>query len=328
MGDSHVINQAAIDAVTTNYITKIGEMFSTDGNDPLVSMFAEVVPSGDNKTTTLIADDFNSAWRQITGNSTSAGGRMTGVSRAYSLALTLQTFAPDMLSIDRKDFTYDAIGIVSRRVTNYLNAQKAWKDQLLHTSLFQSSGAGPIGIDGVALFSTAHPNGPSGNQSNLGTTALSQSSFNTGYVAMTSFLRENGEPFNVTPKYLVTGPKLRQTGLEITASDIRGASYANDGLEAGTRIGSAGISNVNNGIVQYVLDPRLVGTQDDYWYILGETAGGMKPLVFVEGMSPTEQINTDMNSTEVMRTDHFLFGLLADAQIGGYGWPAAYAGIL
>ena len=327
MADSHVINDAVAAAVTT-YVTKVGEMFQTDGNDPLVNIFAETMGSGGQKNTTLLADDFTSAWRQISGNSVDAGGRQTGVSRARSLVLTLQTFAPDLLSIDRKDFTYDGIALVARRITNYLSAQKAWKDQLLHTSLFQSSSAGPIGIDGVALLSTAHPNGPAGNQSNLGTTALSQASFDTGFVAMTSFLRENGEPFNVAPKYLVTGPKLRQLAMQITQADIRGQAVANDGLEAGTRIGTAGVTNVFNGIVDYVMDPRLVGTQDDYWYIVGETAGGLKPLVFIEGMSPTEQINTDMNSSEVMRTDHFTFGLIADAMVGGYGWPAIYGGVL
>ena len=327
MADSHVINQAAIDAAVTTYITKVGEMFASTDNG-LADVFAETIGPDSGKSATMLADDFTSTWRQITGNSANAGGRVTGVSRAYSLSLTLQTFSPDMLSIDRKDFQYDKIGLVARRITNYLSQQAAWKDQLIHTSLFQSSGAGPTGIDGVALLSTAHPNGPSGNQSNLGTTALSQASFDTAFVAMTSYLRENGEPFNVMPKYLVTGPKLRQTAMQITQADIRGASYANDGLEAGTRIASAGVTNVYNGVVQYVFDPRLVGTQDDYWYLIGETPGGIKPLAFLEGMSPKEQINTDMNSTEVMRTDHFLFGLLADAQIGGYGWPSIFGGIL
>jgi phage major head subunit gpT-like protein len=284
-----------------------------------VNILAKTIPAG-GKTATLAARDFTGTWEEWT------SARKTGTSRAYAYSLTLTKFTPPLLSIPRHDFQYDNLAMTADAVAQYLDQVKNYRDAILHTSLVSNSGAGPLGIDGVNLFSTAHPNGPSGNQSNKGTTALSPASFATGYVAMTSLQRESGEPFRVKPRYLIVGQKLRQMALEIAASDIRGASYAADGLEAGTRLASAGISNVNNGIVEVIIDDRLTGTYDDYWYIVGE--GGVKPFAFLEGMAPTSQICTDMNNPDVIASDAFTFGLLADAQIGGYGWPNIYAGIV
>jgi hypothetical protein len=192
-----------------------------------------------------------------------------------------------------------------------------------------NSGDGPVGYDGVNLISTSHPNGPSGNQSNKTTSALSPLTFDTAFAAMTSYQRENGEPFRIVPRYLVVGPKNRLVGSEITKMDIRGRSVANTGLEAAAAVvASAGVSNAYNGTVDLVVNSRLVGTQDDYWYLVGEGPGGAKPMFFVEGAAPREQLDIDLSSPTVMQNDALTFGLIADGQYAAGMWPCIYGGIL
>jgi len=319
---SHVINQDALNAIVTTFETKVGEMFSNTGNDPLVNIFADTIPAG-GKSAILAADDFVGQWEEW------QGARVTGVSRAYVLRLELTRYTPPLLKIPRLDFQYDNIGLISSRVSRYLTQAQSYRDVIMHQALVGNAGAGPIGIDGVALFSASHPNGLNGaTQSNLTTSALTQATFDAAYLAMNSYVREGGEPFGVTPRYLVVGPKLRKVGLEITGTDIRGAYVNNAGAETGTIVAAAGITNINNGVVTLIIDNRLSGVQDDYWYLVGDAPGGVKPLAWLEGMAPTSQINTDMNSDSVIMNDSFTFGLLADGQIGGYGWPSVYAGVL
>lgn len=321
MADSaNVISQSKIDAANATFRAVMSELF-TDVQTGLDALLSERISAAGALSATLIVEDYLGTWAEF------IGPRVTSVSRAYSQTVTLTTWEQTM-RIARKQMAYDPTGVVAQRLQRFLSAQASYYDTLVFDSLVSASGAGPTGYDGVALIATTHPNGPSGNQSNKGTTALSQASFDTAFTAMTSIQRENGQPFNVVPKTLLVGPKLRQLALQITQSDIRGQAVANDGLEAGTRIGTAGVSNVYRGVVDLVISPKLVGTQDDYWYLLGEGPGGMKPLIFLEGMAPTEQMDVALDSPTVMQRDAFTYGLIADAQVGAGAWQCIYGGIL
>ena len=85
---------------------------------------------------------------------------------------------------------------------------------------------------------------------------------------------------------------------------------------------------VDRGIVDLVVSPKLVGTYDDYWYILGEAPGGMKPFIFLEGLAPTEQMDVAMDSPTVMKNDAFTYGLIADAKVAAGAWQCINANIL
>lgn len=321
MADSaNVISQSKIDAANVTYRAIMAELF-TDVQTGLDALLAERVSAAGAASATLIVEDYLGTWAEF------LGARVTSVSRAYSQTVTLTTWE-QTLRIARKQMAYDPTGVVAQRLQRFLSAQASYYDTLVFDALVSASGAGPTGYDGVALLATTHPNGPAGNQSNKGTTALSQTSFDTAFTAMTSLQRENGQPFNIVPKTLLVGPKLRQRAMEITQADIRGQAVDNAGLESGTRIGTAGVTNVYRGVVDLVISPKLVGTYDDYWYLLGEGPGGMKPFIFLEGMAPTEQIDSDLSSPTVMQNDAFTFGLIADAQVGAGAWQTIYAGIL
>ena len=321
MGDSsHVIGQNLVDAATVAYRTYLEEFFISK-DDAIADVFAETIPAGGGKSTTLIVEDYLGTWLEF------LGARQTTASRAYSQTVTLSTWA-QQIQIRRTDLTYDMIGNVAARLRKFLSGQMSYKEQLIFDKLVSASGLGPTGYDGVAMIGTTHPNGPAGNQSNKGTAALSSVSYNTAYASMTGLKRENGEPFRVVPKYLVHGPSTHQQALEITQSEIRGAGYSSSTAEGGTTVTAAGISNVFAGTVTPVMWPRLTGTQAAYWYLVGEGPGGAKPMVFLEGMAPTEQIDDQLNSPTVMATDRVTYGLIADGQAAPGAWQCIYAGIL
>lgn len=320
---SNVINRDALDASLTTFRTVFEELFTSAGNDAVVNAFCAEVSAEGGQTYQAQFQDFLGTWQEF------LGAREVSPSRVSKLDITLKTYAQSM-AIPRKDFQYDKIGTVASRIRTFLSAQKSFKSAILHTSVLAlNTGAGPIGYDGVTLLGS-HPNAPGGGtQSNTAAVGLSPLTFRSGYEAMTSFLRENGEPFNVVPKYLVVGPKNRDIAMEITKADIRGRSVAATGLEAAASVvASAGVSNVQMGLVEPLISERLVGTQANYWYLIGEGPGGAKPVMYLKGMDPMEQIDTDPNSANVQRTDAFTFGLIADGAFAAGAWPCIYGGIL
>lgn len=321
MGDSsHVIGQALVDAATVAYRTYLEEFFISK-SDGIADIFAETIPANGAKSQTLIVEDYLGTWLEF------VGARQTTSSRAYSQTITLSTWA-QQIQIRRTDMTYDMIGNVAARLRKFLSGQQSYKEQLIFDKLVSNSGNGPTGYDGVAMIGTTHPNGPSGNQSNKGTTALSQISFDTAFATMTGLKRENGEPFRVQPKYLVHGPTLNQTALQITKGDIRAAGLSSASLEGGTTVAAATTANMYRGVVEPVMWPRLTGTQAAYWYLIGEGPGAAKPMVFVEGMPPTEQIDDQLGSPTVMATDRCTYGLIADGQAAAGAWQCLFAGVL
>ena len=95
-------------------------------------------------------------------------------------------------------------------------AQAAWLtlSKSISTIFTASAGAGPLLVDGVALFAAA--------RGNLGTTALSLAEYTVVKLAMRKFTELNsGERLGalVSPKYILVPPDLEITALQILASD-------------------------------------------------------------------------------------------------------------
>jgi hypothetical protein len=96
-------------------------------------------------------------------------------------------------------------------------AQAAWLtlSKAVSNIFTQASGAGPTMSDGVALFHTSH--------SNLGSTALSLSAWNSARLAMRKQTEVNsGERLGgiVSPRYLLVPPELEYTALQVLASEF------------------------------------------------------------------------------------------------------------
>lgn len=320
---SGVINRDALDASLTTFRAVFEELFTSAAQDDVVAAFCQEISNEGGLTAQLQFQDTTSNWRQF------LSAREAAPTRVSTVDITVLTYE-QTLQVSRREMKADKVGLVGQRIRQFLAGAATIKSQLLHEFLALNSGAGPACYDGQYLLSTAHPNAPGATtQSNLGTTALSNISFETAYTAMTSFLRENGEPFGVIPKFLVVGPKNRRMAMDICKNDLRVVGFAATSLEAGTTVAAAAVGNNNNGIVTALIDERLVGTMDDYWYLVGsDRSGQSKPIVFVNATPVTEQLDVDPNSPTVMATDKLTYGLIADCAFGPGAWPCIWGGIL
>lgn len=146
----------------------------------------------------------------------------------------------------------------------------------------------PVAYDGVTLFKTDRSYGSS-TINNTTTTALSATTFEAAYVAMSSYTDHIGKPLAVRPDTLVVGPSLAKT-----ASDIVGNLYRGDGETSATQI-----QNYYNSLgVRLVVSPYLIGTYANYWY-LADTTDVVKGVLLQIRETPTPVLS---NAQEVARS--------------------------
>jgi phage major head subunit gpT-like protein len=81
----------------------------------------------------------------------------------------------------------------------------------------------------------------------------------------------NDKPMGIIPNLLVVGPKLRTTAWDIVKNQF---NY-NDSDKVQVR-------NVNENLVDLLISPELIGTYDDYWFLLS-TKGIIKPVIVQKG---------------------------------------------
>lgn len=120
--------------------------------------------------------------------------------------------------------------------------------------------------DGVTFFKTDRTYGDQ-TINNTTTSALAEATFEAAIQAMQSFKASNGQPLEVAPRYIVVGPKLRKTAWDLVVNSLKSAGSSKGGA----------LQNHLQGIVELRVSRRLVGTYDDYWFVLGEQAG-IKPV--------------------------------------------------
>lgn len=309
------INQSTLDAANTTFVDMFSEIWAK-ADQGAWSQFTQIIPN-DAKLTELDAMVDLGAVREW------VGSKEYGIARAYKLAVRFRKWEKTM-KVDRPDLAYDKSGTLKARIKQFMTEQAGFLDKIVTDSLVSVSGTGPTGYDGVVLFSTAHPHGPSGNQSNKTTSALSFATFDTAQVAMRSLLKENGEPFRIVPKTLMVGPKLFKLASEITKSKDRLAGVSSATLEGGTTVAAATITNIyGGGQYNLIVNDRLVGTQDDYWYLFAGPFMGL-----VEQRAPEPVILDAMDGEQRFMKDAFLYSIEADVSPCAYAWQNVYAGIL
>jgi len=259
------------------------------------------------------------------------GHKEYDVFRAYNYALTasMKHVSHEIPGID---WRHDRASVIERRIRNFLStAPMAAIDKLITDSLVSNSGEGATCYDGTALINTSHPHGPSaGTQSNKTTSALTHVTFDSAFVAMTSFRAENGETLDISPTHLMVGPKLFKIATEITKSTDRIIAVDNAGVETGTRVAASTVTNVyGGGMVDLILNKRLVGTQDDYWYLMDLGKGDAKPMIYVEARAPEVISLTDKQTSEsYFERDVVRFSMETDSAPGSGVWQTVYGGIL
>lgn len=166
----------------------------------------------------------------------------------------------DTLGIPMREIETDNWGLYANSIAQMgVNAKNLW-DRLAVEALTGDENW----IDGKKFFVADRKYGKS-TICNKTTSALSASTFNAAYEAMSGYCGQNGEPLGIIPDTLIVGPKNRTKAFEIL-----NAKLVSDGTTT--------VDNPNLGVCKAIVNPRLVGACDDYWF-LACCGGPIKPVV-------------------------------------------------
>lgn len=175
------------------------------------------------------------------------------------------------IELERDDFRDDKLGLVQLRIRQVALKGPAAIDRAVmgmlngaFDGLFE--GRTYKTYDGQYLCDTDHVaatvDDSVGNQSNKGTAALAEAAFEDAYVEMTKFKDKNGEPLDVKPGVLITGPALWKTARKIVQQTTK----------------ATGEQNLNKSLVDYVMSPRITGNK---WFLVDNSQGVMPVIVQV-----------------------------------------------
>jgi phage major head subunit gpT-like protein len=321
-----ITNQEILDGANKTFRGKFEEIFAErpPGN---YDVFTEVVPtdSEENEIDVIGAMPEIEEW---------VGPKSFKAMRAYRATATLKSYQKS-LRLPFKKVRYDRNGFTGRAIGRFLGPAGeagAIYDKICTDALI----ANGTGYDEVAIFSSSHPHGPAGaTQSNTSTTALSFAQHEAVMVAGASLRDEYSRPFGIGYNVLMVGPKLAKLGMEITGSKERLIAVDNTGAETGTRVAAGTIPNVwgpgmfalSGGSMLLIINYRLVGTYDDYYYYF-DTTRGAKPIILYEGRKPESHEQTEMSDEGRFLHNELRWSVECDV-VGAPGdWHVAYAGIV
>lgn len=317
-----IINQANLDAANATFVAKFDEIFTNRAPGPW-STYTEVLPTGSKTNTLEVLESMPVVRRWV-------GPKVFNAIRSSYLSVDVLKYEKSF-AIDRLDLDADKLGMIGRRIAQFMGGDGSEiYDKICFETLVSNSGNGPTCYDGLALFSASHVRSAGTTWSNKTTSALSFSVHDTIMQAGEARQDDNGEPIRTAFDTLIVGPKNRKTAMEITQSTERLAAVDNSGAESGTRVAASTIPNVfGGGSMTVVVDPRLTGTYDDYFYYI-DSKIGPKPLVLFEYRAPEPQVpdNNSMGGSLRFALDQFQYSVEADFVVTAGSPHVVYAGIL
>jgi phage major head subunit gpT-like protein len=160
------------------------------------------------------------------------------------------------VELERDDLRDDKLGMVESRVRQCADAGPAAIDKAVFSRLDGAfTAAGGLTFDGQYLVDSDHTASSEHgqvSQSNLGTAALSEASFENALVQMMGLKSDRSELLDVFPKILVTG--------------VTGATWkaARELLQSDMNAAGTG-KNLNEGIVEHVWSQYVTGT---HWFLI------------------------------------------------------------
>lgn len=315
-----IVNQSTIvDVANTTFHAKFDEIFANQPPGPW-KLYTEVQATSSkiNEIDVLEAMPVVREW---------TGAKLFGSVRAANLSATVKKYEKSF-AIDRLDLAADKMGMVGKRIAAFLSDAGQMYDKICFDTLVSNSGNGPTCYDGVALFSTSHVRSAGTTWSNKTTTALSFAQHDTIMQAGAALRDDNGEPLRIAYDTLIVGPKNFKVAAEVTQSTERLAAVDNSGAESGTRVAASTIPNVyGGGQMTLVVDPRLVGSQDDYYYYV-DSKRGPKPLMLFEFRAPEALEQTAMDSESRFISDQLRYSVECDVVVTAGSPHVCYAGIL
>lgn len=257
------------------------------------------------------------------------GARRNQYARSYSQRIKLKTFESTW-EIPRKTIKYrDKLGLIANGLKNWLALAATAYDKDAYLRYMQSSGAGPTGYDGVALFAATHPQGPSGNQSNIGAgLALNSPNLDAAVTAMQSWQLENGEPAGFSPDTLIVGPANKRKAMQLISADSRVivVDATGKGDVGASAVAATTIPNVYNGEMTLIVDMRRIGSAQYYWDLLDTQHPGVRPMMQLVGQAPTPINQDQLESPKRFSRDAYVYGLEGDWVFDAGFWMSAYRG--
>lgn len=309
-----ITNLDIIEAAETSFRAKFDEIF-VDGVAPGAwSKYTEVIPTDSvlNEVDVLETMPVIRRW---------VGEKVFQALRASKATARVVPYEKSF-EIERLALAGDTLGIIGRRIDRFLGSDGgAIYDGITFAALV----ANPTCYDGVALFSASHPRGPSGNQSNITTSALSHAVHDSIMTAGGSLRDENGEPLRISYDTMIVGPSNRRLGQEITGSAERVVGIAGDGTQdGGTRVAAATIPNVyGGGEMELVVDPRLVGSHASKVVYVDSKRGAM-PIILYEFRKPEPQTQFDMSDEARFLFDKMRGSVECDVVAVAGAWQTAH----
>lgn len=319
-----ILNQDTLDVASTTFRAVADELFER-GVPGLYPAFTDVIPTGSKVNEIDILETMPVIRQWL-------GSKEYQSIRASKASATVVPWEKSF-EIPRLDLAADKTGLIGRRIRAFMTQDGGQiYDKICTDFLVLNTG---VGYDGVVLFSSAHPRGPSGNQSNTTTSAFSFAQHDAIMQAGASLVDQNSEPFGIAYDTLMVGPKLMKLAMEVTQSSDRIEAVDNAGNDSGTRVAAAGVTNVygagsmlfGGGVMDLIINPRLVGTYDDYYYYL-DTRRGPKPVLLYEFRKPEAIDQMTMESEVRFTLDKFRMSVECDVIPAAGAWQTAYAGIL
>lgn len=312
-----ITNQAVLDQANATY-RAMWEKFG-EADPGVYDRFTEIIPT-DSETNVF---DFVTAFPQV---EEWVGEKVFRAMRAYAFTITLKSYAKS-LELDFKKVRYDRINFTGKAIKRFLTGTSIY-DKVMTDVLLSN----PVGYDGVALFSTAHPHGPGGtNQSNLlASTTWSRAVHRQVVVAGPALRDEEGEPLRVAYDTVMVGPSNVHLAQEITGSKQRVVGINNTGEEASTGVVAAGsvdnyLGNVlfRGGEMDVVLNPRFVGSAAGRVLYVDSSKGAM-PTLLLEGRKPESHEQTQMDSEGRFLKNKLRWSVEADIAGGAGLWQTAF----
>lgn len=309
MGMTGIAGGVKLEAAVTAYSTLGAEVFANGGLSPLGGLISRRVPVNG---TSMEADSLGAipAVEEI------VGSRQWANLRAYVNRVPVKKFGPKGLEFKIIDIENDPTGMISAKLAEYLRGNADW----LEAPLWSFWVNNPTCLDTSSLFSTTHGFGAAGaTWSNLITNALSPGEFFTGISAMSALVFENNEPAGYYPDVLMFGPANEKMADDLTGSD-RVVPIAATGLEAyASALAAATKSNFISGRIKAVMNPRLIGTYDDYWYLLDTKREGARPVIIGDAKPMTAVSVTSPESPAMIER--------SCAQFYAEGWAGLMGGV-
>lgn len=295
--------QIIADALRADFALAYGQPNNTDA---IVSRIASVIDSSSGTLDLSVLGQLPqmSEWVSERRMRELAAGKFTSTDKTWEATV----------AIPRRALEDDQLGLIRARVSELATEVRRHKFQIISELL--ATGSAQTCLDGGYLLATTHAESGS-NQANLTSNALTVDNVAAGMAAMMAFQGDQGKPMGIMPDVLLVGPKLYFAAKQITTSP----NLIAVGVGASAAVQPA--ANAVAGQLEVIMSPYLVGSYDDYWFLL-DTTRAIKGVILQQNSNAPVEVTTWQSNV----IDDINFSVRARYVAAPGLWQAVYAGIL